>query len=514
MSDKAEIRRLEAEIALLRDEFRAVSELGMRLASGLDTSALLPAIVTEARRFTRSEAGTLYVRRGDKLAFEVAQNDALDRDHDGRIDELPRLELAIDASSLAGLAASERRTLNIEDAGRHPSFSRSSRDRFHYEVVSMLVVPLADERGVAGVLQLMNSRNESGRIVPYTERSAYLCEVLASHAATAMHVARLHEDLRRVFDSLVHYTAAAIDARDPCTAGHSARVGAYSVALARAMGSFTDEQVREIRFAAIFHDVGKLGVRECVLAKSDKVPPEEMRVIATRVQAACEAEMARAWRTSRGEEGHEAIAAARAHCDALHADLDFLERMKVPSWLEDADLVRLERIASVTWEDWQGTTHSVLNLGELEKLAVRRGNLTESERREIEHHVTLSWRFLQKIPFPPELSKVPEIAYMHHERMDGSGYPRKLKGDQILMQARLITTADVFDALTAQDRPYKKAMSPEKALAIIEHEAGLGALDHEAVAVLRRLVEKGEMMSSHRVVRDDVAFSPQRDAWR
>src|SRR5687768_8423727 len=124
MSDKAEIRRLEAEIARLREEFRAVSDLGMRLASGLDTAALLPAIVTEARRFTRSEAGTLYVRRGDRLVFEVAQNDALDRDHDGRVDDLPRLELAMDASSLAGLAAAERRTLNVEDAGRHPSFSR------------------------------------------------------------------------------------------------------------------------------------------------------------------------------------------------------------------------------------------------------------------------------------------------------------------------------------------------------------------------------------------------------
>jgi len=513
MSDKAEIRRLEAEIALLREEFRSVSELGMRLAGSLDTSALLPAILTEARRFTRSEAGTLYVRRGDKLAFEVAQNDALDHDHDGKV-ELPRLELAMDGSSLAGLAASERRTLNVEDAGRHPSFSRSSRDRFHYEVVSMLVVPLADERGVAGVLQLMNSRNEAGRIVPYTERSAYLCEVLASHAATAMHVARLHDDLRRVFDSLVHYTAAAIDARDPSTAGHSARVGSYSVALARAMGSFTEEQLREIRFAAIFHDVGKLGVRECVLAKSDKVPPEEMRVIAMRVEAACEAEMARAWKASRGEEGHPAVAAARASCEALMDDLAFLERVKVPSWLDDADVVRLERIAASTWQDWRGGTQSLLNLGELEKLAVRRGNLTESERREIEHHVTLSWRFLQKIPFPPELRQVPEIAYMHHERMDGSGYPRKLKGDEILMQARLITMADVYDALTAQDRPYKKAMSPEKALAVIEHEAGLGLHDQDVVAVLRRLVEKGELTSPHRVVRDDVPFSPQRDAWR
>lgn len=507
-----DVSRLETDLARLGEEYRTVSTIAMRLARELDPSTLLPAIVTQARQLTRSEAGTLYVRRGENLAFAVAQNDLLDRDRDGAIDDLPSFELPIDSRSLAGLAAVEKRTLNIPDVTAHPAYSRSSSARFRYDVRSMLVVPLIEPDGdVLGVLQLMNARDEQDGPAAYGERAADLCAVLASHAATALVIANLYAEQQQVFDSLVGYTAAAIDARDPCTAGHSSRVATCSVAIAREMGGFSDVELRELRFAGIFHDVGKIGVRECVLTKSDKIEPEGMATIDARYAAACEAAIARAWEASDGAGRPREIAAAEIA--SLQEDLALLHRAKNPGWLSDEDRDRLQEAASRTWRDHQGRTHALIRPDELEKLQVRRGTLTEQERHEIQAHVQMSWDFLSKLPFPKDLERVPELAWSHHERMDGSGYPRGLRGEQILPGARILSVADVWDALTAEDRPYKKAMSGARALQVIEHEAEAGAFDGPVVDALGRLVRSGRIAQAV-VGGDEPAFDAVRDVWR
>ena len=513
MDTSSEIERLRAELVRLREEFRTVSELGMRLATGLDPVALLPAIVTAARHLTRSEAGSLYVRRGDVLVFEVAQNDRLDRDHDGEIDDVPRIELPLDDTSLAGLAAAGKQTLNIDDVRTHASFSRAAKNRFHYEVVSMLVVPLVDHRGeVLGVLQLMNALDENGGVRTYDAHAAYASEVLAAHAATAMEIAHLYSELHEVYESLVRYSTSAIDARDPCTAGHTSRVGSYAMQVAKELARFDAAELREIRFAGIFHDVGKIGVRECVLTKADKVEPEGMQIIATRFQAAAEALVGRAAVAGQGE----SIAAARAQAESLEGDLAFLRRITVPGWVSDADLARLDAIAERTWTDWRGEARAMLTPDEHASLAVRRGSLTDAERREIQAHAHMSHEFLKQVPFPRDLARVPEIAWSHHEKMDGSGYPRGLSGDAILLQARIVSVVDVFDALTAEDRPYKKAMSPDRAMQVIEHECEQGAWDPEVVATLRTLVDRGHFVPRGHGVdpEPDRPFEAQKDAWR
>lgn len=514
MTDHPETARLQEELDRLREEYRTVSSLAMRLSRELDPSALLSAIVTEARRFTRSEAGTLYVRSGQRLAFAIAQNDALDRDHDGKIDELPRFELPIDGNSLAGLAALEKRSLNIDDARNHPSFSRRSSESFRYDVRSMLVVPLVEPDGeVLGVLQLMNGRDPSGEIVPFAARSADLTEVFASHAATALTIAGLYAELEEVFDSLVNYTAAAIDARDPATAGHSSRVAAYSVRIAKQLGDFTEPQLRELRFAGIFHDVGKIGVRECVLTKSPKITDEVMDAIAHRFAAAREAELARGWRVACGDPAHPALRRAKERIAQLAGDVEFVRMLSVPAWVTDEDLARLESLGMARWTDCDGNDRRLIEDDEIEKLSVRRGNLTEAERKEIQSHVQLSWEFLRKLPFPHDLARVPEIAWSHHERMDGSGYPRGISGDQIIPQARVLTVADVFDALTAEDRPYRKSMTPEKALAVIEHEAKAGLYDLRVVEALRTLVAEGHLVPRKGHATDDQQFDAAKEAW-
>lgn len=496
MSDEAleKLRAVARENATLREQFRVVSHLGMRLATALEPDQLLPEIVTAARQFTGAEGGSLYVREGDELAFAVAQNDRLE---EGAAATLKGLRLRLDGESLAGLAARENRTLNIEDAASHPSHGTEARDAVGYQVKSMLVVPLADDRGeVQGVLQLLNALDESGEAVPFSEQAAYLSGVLASHAATAMRIAGLYQELSEVFQSLVRYTTAAIDARDACTAGHSSRVGALALALGREMGSFDDQELKELRIAGLFHDVGKIGVREPVLTKSDKLTPPEMEVVRQRFSAAAAAWVAEA---SLGDAARtDAVERARARAGTLVDELAFIESINVPGLLRDEDVDRLGELAATTFRTWAGAEQPLLTADELEKLSVRRGNLTDAERADIQSHVVHSYRFLRKIPFPASLARVPEIVYSHHEKMDGSGYPRGLAGEEILLQARILAVVDVFDALTAADRPYKKAMSALRATEVIEAETRAGAWDPDVVAALRRLAESGRLVSRRR----------------
>lgn len=509
-----DIKGLHAELERLRAEYRTVAALAMRLSRELDPQALLPAIVTHARQLTRSEAGTLYVRRGDRLAFAVAQNDALDLDHDGKIEVPAGFELPIDGHSLAGLAALEKRSLNIPDVRNHPSYSRGSSKRFRYEVRSMLVVPLIEPDGdVLGVLQLMNARDEAGAFVPYEDRASELCEVLASHAATALVIANLYAEQQQVFDALVGYTAAAIDARDPCTAGHSHRVASYSVAIGREQGGFSELELRELRFAGIFHDVGKIGVRECVLTKSDKLLPETLATISARFAAAREAAIARAFEEACAHPGSDPRETAARALDALEAEFELVCRTSRAGGLAADDRDRIERLAGRTWTDHRGRAHELVTSDELEKLLVPRGSLTNAEREEIQSHVQMSWEFLKQLPFPGDLARVPELAWSHHERMDGTGYPRGLRGDEILPGARILAVADVFDALTAEDRPYKKAMSAARAMRVIEHEAQEGAYDGRSVEMLGRLVRDGRLGLGNGPS-DEPEFDPARDAWR
>src|SRR5205085_1288274 len=188
----------------------------------------------------------------------------------------------------------------------------------------------------------------------------------------------------------------------------------------------------------------------------------------------------------------------------------------VPGPMEDDSLAQLERIGAVRWKDSDDRERRLLEPDELEALSTRKGSLTDKERDEIELHATMSYEFLGKIPFPPELARIPEIAWSHHERMDGSGYPRALKGDAILPQARIVMVADVFDALTSEDRPYKAPMSPERALRVVQHEASTGAYEVKVVDALRRLVERGRLvpLGQGRDADPERPFDAKRDAWR
>ena len=498
-----------------RRELEELTRVGVALSTQRDLLALLEMILSQARRITSSDAGSLYLAESsvhgnpaDRLRFKLAQNFTL-----------PRLPLAeftvpIDHTSLAGYAASTMEPLVIADVYLLPDHvtykqNRSFDEKFGYHTKSMLVIPLRTHRDeVIGVLQLINRKRDTAvklvsadlvnrEVVPFDQRSVELVTALASQAAVAIENSRLYEDIERLFEGFVTAAVTAIESRDPATSGHSGRVAALTVALAEAVdrcreGPYRDTrfsrgQLRELRYAGLLHDFGKVGVREQVLVKQKKLYEHDLERIRHRFAYMCQAADL-AYERSRVELARAGGAVYAAGVEALERDragarreLDCafaaVVRANEPSVLAAGSFDDLRALRRRSYVDFDGVERPLLEDEELAFLMIRQGNLDDAERREIESHVTHTYRFLEQIPWTRELKGIPEIAYLHHEKLNGSGYPRALTGDAIPVQARMMTIADIFDALTAADRPYKRAVPRDRALEILRQEATHGTID-------------------------------------
>jgi len=321
---------------------------------------------------------------------------------------------------------------------------------------------------------------------------------LASQAAVALANRRLYESISQLFDGFVKASVTAIESRDPTTFGHSFRVADLTVGLAEAVERagtsafrgvrFSGEELRELRYAALLHDFGKVGVREHVLVKSKKLYPGDLDRIKNRIELLMrdlELGVTRRkldWVTRRGKTGFN-LEAAKLDADLaaaiaeLNEALDVVLTVNEPSVQPQDFTSALLKITARSWEDHRGRRRTVLTPEEASILAITKGSLTESERREIQQHVVHTFQFLAQIPWTREFRRIPEIARSHHEKLDGSGYPFGFRGDQIPLQSRMMTIADIYDALTATDRPYKKAVRVEEALDTLREEQRTGALD-------------------------------------
>lgn len=507
-----------------RERYRELTELtrvGVALSTERDLLTLLDMILSQARRLTASDAGSIYlVERGENggpptaLRFKLAQNYSLPN--------LPFQEttVPVDHTSLSGYTAATGQPLVIPDVYLLPDDlsykqNRSFDEKFGYRTKSMLVIPMKSHRDeIVGVLQLINRKRDNEtrlsapdrvlwEVISYDQRSVELVTALASQAAVAIENSLLYEDIERLFEGFVTAAVTAIESRDPTTHGHSGRVATMSVSLAEAVDRggrgpyhglrFSREQLRELRYAGLLHDFGKVGVREQILVKEKKLYPSDLQLIEHRfaflVQAAeLEFERARANYLASG---------LRSDYDGAVRDLEQrlrtrrieLERFRQailranePTVLAGGNFEELERIASETWTDHMGQDQPLLSARELRFLSITRGNLDEEERREIESHVSHTFRFLQQIPWTRELRGIPAIAYGHHEKLNGAGYPRRIGADAIPVQTRMMTIADIYDALTANDRPYKRAVSAVSALDILHDEAKSGYLDRDLLA--------------------------------
>ncbi|MDR5170533.1 GAF domain-containing protein [Methylobacillus flagellatus] len=478
-----------------------LNAIGIALSAEHDHQRLLEMIVMSAKRLTNADAGTLYSVTQDKtLRFEIMRTSSLGIAMGGTTgNPIPFQPLPLYLASgqpnhhmVAAYAVLNDCTVNIEDAYYAEGFDFSGTRQFDattgYRSRSFLTVPMKNHEGeIIGVLQLINAKDAAGQIVPFSDSSQQLVESLASQAAVALTNRQLIEGLRNLFEAFIRLIAGAIDAKSPYTGGHCRRVPELAMMLAAAVnraasGPLKDfymngKELDELRIAAWLHDCGKIATPESLMDKPtklstifDRIGLLEQRFALMKKQAECRLlrQQLDAVRQGR-EQGLDAL--ERQYADwirQLDDDLAFLQRVNVGSESMPAeDQERVKKIAQYQLEDESGKTVNFLTEDEVYNLTISSGTLTPEERQVVNQHIVVTIDMLESLPYPPGLQRVPEYAGGHHERLDGHGYPRGLTKEQLSIPARLMCIADIFEALTSGDRPYKKAKTLSEALHIL-----------------------------------------------
>lgn len=467
----------------------SVLEVTKAMTAQRDLEALLQLILKEAAQVVEADRCSLFIldSRRNELWSRIAQ---------GASTEI-RAPVGV---GIAGTVAATGEIINIVDAYADERFNRSWDLATGYRTGSILCVPMRNAAGeITGVLQALNAKDGA-----FDSEDEELLLALGGQAAAAVENAMLHDELNRAFEGFVRASVVAIESRDPSTAGHSDRVAILTVGLAEVLErvsrgryagvTFTRAEMQELRYAALLHDFGKVGVREPVLVKAAKLYPHELEVLRQRFELARKDRLLGSYRRrfqavqQRGErflleinqEEEERLA---RELKELEEALEFVLASNRPTVLAQGGFERLVGIAKLRFEGGGGEPVGLLTPSEVQVLSIPKGSLSAMERREIESHVTHTFRFLQQIPWTRALKRVPEIAYAHHEKLDGKGYPRSITGEEIPLQSRMMAISDIYDALTAADRPYKKAVPHALALDILKSEAELGQLDQELFQV-------------------------------
>jgi HD-GYP domain-containing protein (c-di-GMP phosphodiesterase class II) len=515
-------RQLEEKERLLKAKETENSELlqvGIALSAERDNDKLLSDILRQLRQITRADAGTLYLVDRDEagsarqLRFKIAQNDSNPRDY-------TEFVMPISKKTISGYVASTGLVLNIEDAYQIPSdreygFNVAMDKSTGYRSKSMLTVPMKDHKGeISGVIQLINRKTDfsakivapadvESMVVPFSADLEQVVLSLASQAAVSLENNKLYQDIETLFEGFVNASVKAIESRDPTTSGHSNRVALYTVSLAKAVMkadfgayknvSFTPEHMKEIRYASLLHDFGKVGVREHVLVKAEKLYPGQHELVKMRLAFIRKAKLYELLKErfatvlKDGEDGYRKVKEEIDRQEAqfleeIDSYLATIETANIPTVLAADPSRLLDNIHSRTFLDGE-LTIPYLTDDEYIKLKIPKGSLDDEEREQINSHVSHTYEFLQTIPWTREMRNIPVIAWGHHEKLDGTGYPRKIRGEEIRVQTRMMTVSDIFDALTASDRPYKKAVPAQKALDILNAEVKDKELDSDLVKI-------------------------------
>lgn len=509
--------RLQSRLATSSLDIQRLTRVGQSMATERDFDVLISMVLDYAREMATADAGSIYVverkASGDPATHLRFKKSAMDIDADEFL-------LPIDKNSIAGYVALTGRPLLIDDVyaleGTDYHFNFAFDQSQNYHSKSMLVIPMKNHRNdVIGVIQLINKKENFNQklspeemkgeaVLPFTVKCLELVSALAGQAAVAIQNNMLLNDIHNLFEGFVKASVTAIEQRDPTTSGHSFRVAELTTGLAVAVDrlsqgrfgllNFTGEQLRELRYASLLHDFGKVGVREEVLVKAKKLYEPQMENIGWRfryMRMLLQKRFAEKKIQILKEKGAAAFAEYEGIIDYELAlklkELDdifaTIEDANEPSVMETGEIRKLEEIALRSVSDDDGTKIPFLRDNELVSLQVRRGNLDARERLEIESHVSHTYRFLIQIPWTTDLRNIPDIAHGHHEKIDGSGYPLGLRQSEISPQARMMTISDIYDALTAPDRPYKKSVTAERALDILHLEARENHVDPDLLKV-------------------------------
>jgi HD-GYP domain-containing protein (c-di-GMP phosphodiesterase class II) len=526
-----------SDVAGERWTIERLLEIGTALSDCLNLTELLDLILSKSREITCSDAGSVYLldRTGKepKLIFAAAQTYSLP-DISFEYASIP-----LSLSSLAGYVAMTGESLNIPDAYALPQnvpykFDRHFDVESNYRTVSVLVLPMQNRDGdTIGVLQLIDRKLKSDlRITPtnalsitqaYSDWELQIVHSLAAQAAISIERDRLIDSIEVLFAGFVTAAVHAIESRDPTTAGHSERVAKLSVRLSQEVSGveagslksvqFSERQIQEIRYAALLHDFGKIGIPEAIVQKERKLYPHQLTEISHRFNL-----MRRTWEVECAQQkythlfhysGHQHQAGDNCpHCgylEQLDRDLatkfarlqaywELLNRLDLPGVIQSAEFAErvdeiaadLQELAQYTYLDLDGNPQPVITAAEIQQLLIPRGSLTSAERLIIESHVDRTYDFLRQIPWTKHLQDVPKIAGSHHEKLDGSGYPHGLTAIDIPIQSQIMTIADIYDALTASDRPYKPKLSVDRTLFILHQEAAAGKINLDLLALFEQ----------------------------
>ena len=512
----------ESTIHLFR-RLEQLNGIGAALSRERDIDRLLENILEAAKTITSADGGTLYSVTEDQsaLKFEILRTDSLGirlGGTTGKPIDLPLLPLrtadgAPNDSLVAAHSAIHDRTVNIADAYSAAGFdfsgTRAFDQRTGYRSQSFLTVPMKNhDRELIGVLQLINARDpDTGDVITFSQADQSLAESLASQAAIALTNRLLITQLERLFESFVNLINLAIDEKSPYTGGHCQRVPALTMMLAEAVDatregplagfSMTDRDRYELKMAGLLHDCGKITTPVHVVDKATKLQTiyDRIGLVDTRFEvlkrdaelAALRRQLALRPVVDARAEGQE-LQALQHDIHALEEDREFLRRCNTGTEaMRPEDQQRVRDIAAMRhWRNPQGVQTSFLTAEEVENLTIRSGTLNQAERDTINYHIVATIKMLETLPWPRHLQNVPEYAGGHHERMDGKGYPRGLTREQMSLQARMMGIADIFEALTAADRPYKSGMTLSQALAIMCRMRDNGHIDPDLFEVFVR----------------------------
>ncbi len=487
--------------AVLR-RLEKLTAIGIALSGQRDTHNLLEKILLGAQELTNADGGTLYILTEDKrLRFEILRNDSLNIAMGGSagtamaFDPIPLYDSEGNPNDrmVVTYAVLNDVTVNIPDAYLNEGFDLSGTRAFDektgYRSRSFLTVPMKNhENDIIGVLQLINAKDRStGEIVPFSSEDRRLAEALGSQAAVALTNRRLIDELNLLFESLTRLVATAIDEKSPYTGGHCRRVPILTMMLAEEAGKVQDGPMKdftlmdqdryELEIAAWLHDCGKIITPEYIIDKATKLETifDRIHLIDTRFEvlkrdAEIDAlrQMLVAAQCGDATRIPELERRLQERLQRIDEDREFLRRCNIgDEHMSMEDQERVRSIGKIPWRDCEGRESPFLSENEVYNLTIPHGTLTPEERSVIAQHSAVTVAMLKSLPFPKHLKNVPEYAGGHHERMDGKGYPKGLTREQMSIPARIMAIADIFEALTAKDRPYKKAKTLSESLKIL-----------------------------------------------
>lgn len=483
---------------LTYDDFIKVLNMGIELTTTRDRNRLLASMLDRGMEITHCDASTLYLYEDEMLRFGIMKTLSLgiSRGENGEPIDMPPVPFT--EQNVCAYAAIHREVVNIPDVYHSERFDFSGPKDYDaltgYHTRSMLVIPIENNEGeLIGVLQMLNAQDENGTVVPFEEEYEIIIRSLGSLAAITLTNLQYTNEIKQQLHSFVESMATAVDARTPYNGFHTRKVAKYAVMMAEYMNKkhelgecgeeFDQERIEKISLAALLHDIGKMIVPLSIMNRATRLD-QDIHALESRY------ELLEAYYKIDYLEGRIDQHRYGEAVGGLKEILAFVHQIDAVGFLDDENYERVQRIAQQTYTKPDGTVIPYLTPRERECLSIRKGTLTDGDRKQMENHVVMTEKILGKVHFNKNFQKIPVWAASHHEYLDGSGYPKHLTAEQLDVETRIITVADVYDALTSTDRPYKEPLSKERAMAVLRSMVEEGKMDGQLVEWLNEALEE------------------------